>query len=326
MPPRKRVLDLRTPFQLLAKRQSRCLPALQGAKFAQLALAQQPFDRLLLNQSPLYGLSRERFIGQGGCFEPALLSSPRSLAGAILLENRIQYTPFEDELIWTATDRSEPDCRLEDLRTYTTSVFHEQNHRLLWRFLPPPERGQEFERRALNFCESLVVVTDMVLSDRLERKISHALYLSGAIYDPGAATFRSRSPHRKQALLATMYSTYLNLEGFSPKQIPVLCRMLFGSARSTQDAIERALRLDRRFVERTNPVWQQRNSLTIGRHFESQRKSVLSRKPKTTTSRPPCPAESPPQLLALPDDPIQHGPASFWAERWFQHMQLLENL
>ncbi len=275
---------------------------------SKLALPQQPFDSLLLARSPLYRRSREQFLAQKGVLDPALLSSPRSLSGAILLENRIQYSPTEAELLWTAQETRESIERLLELRTFTTSVFHEQSHRLLWSFLPPPTRGAESIRRYLNFIESLVVMTDMALSDALGPTLARPLYLVGSIYDPGSmARKAARSkPEYRRYLLAAMHATYLNLELYNPADIERIIPALFGKSSLVVRATRRALNLDRQFVLQTNPIWQHRNQKAIEAFFRKQ-----DRLAPTSRGR-----------LDLPDDPFQHGHSVFWAERWLDEMAI----
>ena len=274
-----------------------------------LAAPQQPFDSLLLARSPLYRRSRERYLAQGGALEPALLSSPRSLAGAILLENRIQYSPIEAELVWTARDPRENPARLLDLRTYTTSLFHEQSHRLLWPLLPPPPLESASIRSYLNFVESLVVMADMALSDSLPPGLARSLSLVGSIYDPGTTIRRTlRSPRDyRRYLLAAMHATYLNLELYDPSDIERIIRALFGGDAPIRRAAARALNLDRQFVLGTNPVWQRRNRQAILAHFTAAARGR---------------GTAPGSLLDLPDDPFQHGIASLWAERWLDEMKV----
>jgi len=272
------------------------------------ALAQQPFDTLILARSPLYRRSREKFLAQKGTLEPALLSSPRSLSGAILLQNRIQYSPTEAELLWTAQDSRERAERLLELRTFTTSVFHEQSHRLLWPFLPPPALEAESVRRYLNFIESLVVITDMALSDALGPTLARPLYLVGSIYDPGSTArkvARSKSEYRRY-LLAAMHATYLNLDLYDPADIERIIPALFGRSSLITRATRRALNLDRQFVLQTNPIWQHRNRKAIEQFFREQDRS-------TPASR---------GRLDLPEDPFQHGLSVFWAERWLDEMAI----
>ena len=264
-----------------------------------LELAGQPFDRLLLNLSPLYRRSRELFLRFDGTFEPHLHSSPRSLASLSLVSRHIEYSPVEREMVWTATDQIESSTRPErllDLRTWVTGVFHEQNHRILWRVLPPaPKRAGEALRRYLHFAESLVVMLDMKLADGIPAEISHALYQAGSIYDPGTESRRELERLFKDtkkveryhwnALQAACEATFLNLELFSPAEIAPHVEMLFPLESAPRPrrgpslirrSAERALRLDRLFVESTNPQWLRKHG--------SKASELLAR---TQTSRSP---------------------------------------
>jgi hypothetical protein len=240
-----------------------------------------PFDRLLLQNSPLYRKSRELFLQLGGTHTATLLSSPRSLGSLSLVHMEIQYSPLEEELLWTANDAYElkhrPE-RLLDLRTWVTSLFHEQNHRILWNVLPPvPTRNEEALRQYFHFAESLVVMLDMALADRLEAQIAQSLYQVGAIYDPGTElerqlkkTDRKRSGlFHKNALHAAQEATFLNLELCEPQEIQFFLGSLFPADAfpkipktppGLERAIARALRLDRQFVEQTNPEWLVRHA------------------------------------------------------------------
>lgn len=257
---------------------------------------QQPFDRLLLKLSPLYRRSRELFLKQGGRLEPALLSSPRSLSGAILLENHIQYSPIADELFWLTQNKLESPQRIFELRTLTTSLFHEQNHRILWNFLPGTPLHPSSIRKYLNFIESLVIATDMALSDSLASQVSHSLYSVGCIYDPGTP-IRKSLPKKKdyqRYLLSALHATYLYLELYPTRDIERITTAIFGNKNWVKKACQRALQLDRQFTLKTNPIWQSRNSLEIKQFLEKR------------TDR----------SLELPDDPFQYGIASFWGEKW----------
>ncbi|NDD91224.1 hypothetical protein EBZ37_03975 [bacterium] len=291
MKPSAEARQLRSAVSLLARH--------QPARSHRLALAEQPFDSLLLHASSLYLRSREKALQARCTFEPSMLSSPRSLGGAILLENKIQYSPIQTELLFAALHPLEQGRRLSVLRTYTTSVFHEQSHRLLWQFLPHPSAQPDSIRRYLNLCESLVVMTDMALSDSLDSKLAKSLYLIGSIYDPGTSIrkkLRTRLQYRRY-LLAAMYATYLNLELYHPKDITQILDALFMKDSACRQACLRALRLDRQFVEKTNPIWQHRNRKAIHRFLA----------PKGLQ-------------LDLPEEPFQMGIATLWAERWLDYL------
>ena len=147
----------------------------------------QPFDLQLLGLSSLYTKSRELCLKSHCRFTPSFVSSARTLSSASLLDQQIHYSPIEDELIWAATDplQKKLETHLLTLRTYSTSIFHEQNHRILWPILPPPPPGSEKLRKYLNFVESLVVTADMALGDELTPPVARFFHLTGVTYDPG---------------------------------------------------------------------------------------------------------------------------------------------
>lgn len=186
--PKRDAAILRDGIALLAAH----IPRRTAKEISENALHEQPFDALLLRFSPLFRQSRQLFLKQGGRYFPTLLSSPRTLSSPKLLEQTIEYSPIERELIWSATDPIESKSvrleRLFETRAYTTSLFHETNHRILWKFLPPPPplgKTGSAVSRYLNFVESLVVTLDMALGDELGPELSQVLYLAGVTYDPG---------------------------------------------------------------------------------------------------------------------------------------------
>lgn len=259
------------------------------------ALPGQAFDGFYLEMSPLFRRSREIYRGSGGKFEARLVTSARSLSSDILLENRIQYSPTEDELLWCATDPAESrnDEGLLRLVTYSTSVFHEQSHRILWKTLPPPaDRSEAGLSRYLNFVEAVVVGIDMALGDELGPQLSSLGYLSGTLYDPGSyAKFRTRREKRNYLQLA-IRTTYLALELFEkpkirralkawlPAWLPTL------APEAADHAVARALRLDPAFVRITNLLWQEKHLPAVGAKFKPARTGglVLERDPEIWVS------------------------------------------
>jgi len=137
----------------------------------------------------------------------------------------------------------------------------------------------------LHFAESLVVMLDMALADSLPRAFSEALYQVGSIYDPGAPWLddlrKSGLPARRaqryhwNALQAACEATFLNLELFDPAQIPGHITNMFpaecapptarGRPSLITRAARRALRLDRLFVEQTNPEWLRKHGTKAGK-------------------------------------------------------------
>ena len=284
----------------------RLLESARTGRPPKLVLPCQPFDTELLALSPLFRRSRARYLEAGGTFCATLVSSPRTLSSPILLEPRIEYSPIEPELLWSASDPGEARrrARLLELRGYVTSTFHEQNHRLLWRELPAPATDATSLRRYLNLAESLVVATDMALGDQLGFDLASLFYLTGSIYDPGSGARADAGSARqyRNYLQACVHATYLVLEGFTPRDLPRAISALFpGLGPLAARAAHRSAQLSRSFVDFTNPVWQKRHQSRLREHF--------SRGPKR-------------ERLKLSHDPMDHGPAYMLGERWFAGLGL----
>jgi hypothetical protein len=266
--------------------------------------AEQPFDDLLLSMSPLYRKSRQLYLDSKGVFRSLLVSSPRTLSSPTLLEPLIQYSPLETEMIWSATDPAQRQnaSHLLTLRTYMGSLFHEQNHRTLWKILPPPPSDASGIRKYLNFAESLVIAADQALGDELGPQLARKFYLTGTIYDPGSnirALGLSRREYRNYLQAAT-HATYLNLEFYDPEQIGKGIAALFPSlGKLSERAAQRSGNLDRAFVWKTNPAWQSKHRAKVAR--------VLS---------------SPQEKLVLPDDPMDNRLQYLLAEKWFEALGL----
>jgi hypothetical protein len=244
----------------------------------------QPFDRELLEWSRLFRRSRELYAGLGGRFESSLVSSPRTLSSAILLEPRIEYSPIERELVWAATDPAESrdPAHFLTVRTYCASLFHEQNHRILWRMLPPPSPGRASVRRYLHLAEALVIASDMALADELEPARAELLYHCGPIYSRGTDLGKlvrsgklSRREYRNY-LHATAYITYLLLERVDDRELEAAIPRLFPQldARLRERAYLRAGNLDPSFIEVTNPAWQQKHGHRVAQALAQGRTSV----------------------------------------------------
>ncbi len=270
-----------------------------------LALAGQPFDSFLLRNSKLFRRSRELYLGQAGVFEAALVSSPRTLGSDILLENRIEYSPIENELVWSATDplQKKRFDHLLQIRTYSTSLFHEQNHRVLWRHLPPAPKSSAGLRRYLHLAESLVIAADMALGDELGPQLSRNLWLTGVTYDPGTDVRQATKSRRiyRNYLQACAYATYLHLELFDAEDIPGAIAALYPMPGNLAErAAIRAGNLDRSFIVNTNLFWQEKNRGGI-------RKALASRRGAS---------------LKLPDDPRDNRLHYLVMERWLDLLGL----
>jgi hypothetical protein len=270
-------------------------------------LPEQPFDACLLAWSPLYRRSRRMYVEGGGEFRAALQSSPRTLGSPALLSQRIEYSPIESELVWAATDPRQRGGagrrHLLELRGYSSSLFHEQNHRILWRYLPPAPSDPEHLRRYLNFAESLVIALDMALGDELGPRIALLFYLSGVTYDRGTDLRLGKISRRayRNYLQAALHATYLNLELFDPDDIPRAIEALFpGLGPLAARAARRSGGLDRGFISRTNRVWQRNHRAEVRRVLGGNAGAALR----------------------LPGDPMYNREQYLFAERFFERFGL----
>ncbi|MBC7691995.1 MAG: hypothetical protein H7222_09505 [Methylotenera sp.] len=251
-----------------------------------LALQGQPLDSVLLTLSPLFRESREVYLRQGCEFEPALITSPRSLSSVSLVKAKIQYSPIAEELMWAATDPNQKNdpSHLMMLITFTTSLYHEQNHRILWNLLPPPPLGDpEALRRYLNFAESLVITLDMALGDELGPALASLFYLTGVTYDPGTVakrdlmkTQKKNSPSAAKRLYrnylqAALHSTFLHLELYNADNVEAAIQKLFPTLGDfALRATRRSANLDSMFINLTNPDWQEMHGKTVVKALQKQ--------------------------------------------------------
>jgi hypothetical protein len=291
-----------------------------------LALPGQPLDTHLLSISPLFKKSRQAYLETGGDFEAALISSPRSLSSVSLVQAKIQYSPIHDELLWAGTDarqKNDPQ-HLMMLITFTTSLFHEQNHRILWRLLPPPpEADKGALRRYLNFAESLVITLDMALGDELGPKLASLFYFSGATYDPGTtvkfdigpSTAKNKRVYRNY-LQAALHATYLNLELYNAENIENGIHSLFPTLGAlAARAAKRSANLDPMFINLTNPEWQNLHWKTVIRALHDLHASSGPSRESSQTAMP-----SP--VLLIPDHPLENHFQYLYAEKMFDLLGL----
>lgn len=276
-------------------------------------LPEQPCDSLLMQKSVLYRRSRARFIENGGTFHSTLLSSPRSLSSIGLIENHIDYSPVATELEWALTDKLQKKDKkhFETVRSFVTSVFHEQNHRILWRFLSdhhfacPSSKGAA--HRYLNFVESLVVMIDWALGDELGPKLGHEIYFKGPIYNPGSDFMNPKKLTKREyrnALHAGLHATYLHLEGIHPADLAPCLAVAFPIMNKTRLAkiAERTKLIDPLFVNVTNPVWQKKHVSTVMKTFRPKKADI--------------------SIELMKRDTRYHPQAYLIAEKWFEHCGL----
>lgn len=234
-------------------------------KYNSLALEEQVFDLQLLSYSPVYRESRELYLALGGKFKASICSTMRGLSTQDLFKDEIQYSPSLSEWIWFKDYGHALSDAKEEIQALTRfneiSVFHEQNHRIIWRLLPPApaesERADLF--RYYNFAESLVVTLDLVFADQMGKKLSQSLENLKVIYRPGGVDsyFRKSKAEYRQYLMAIMASTYFVLDGMhSADVLTAVNYVLPGQRNTNKAAVKRGLELSEIFTQVTNPQWQ----------------------------------------------------------------------
>lgn len=239
------------------------LASLPIKKYNDLYIDQYPFDSQLLNTSRLYRQSRKFYLSLGGVCKPKVSSMMRSLSAQDLFKDEIDYTPSMSEMMWFKDHVHEvenPDLQIKALKYFNeNSLYHEQNHRVLWRLLPPAPKERTALRRYLNFAESLVVTLDLALGDELGLKISLPLERMGLLYRPSAGDGwhkKSKSIYRKY-LLSLLCTTYYALELINHKDILKAVDYIFpGQKLMNKAAFHRGLELSQLFTMNTNPQWQ----------------------------------------------------------------------
>lgn len=259
---------------LIDARQLNAIPCLR--RHADLCLYEYPFDHQLLSLSALYRESRKQYIELGGRFHPRISSTMRSLSAQDLFADEIDYTPAATEIDWFAKntrdvyDPAEEVTALE--RFNTISVFHEQNHRILWRILPPAPKKERDLNRYLNFAEALVVMLDLALADQIGPKLSPAFERMKVIYRTGrvAKAWCQSTAIYREYLMATLCATYLILELVNPDDVQAAVDFILpGRKKMNRDAVARAFDISELFTRITNREWQERYWKVAGKKLKT---------------------------------------------------------
>ncbi len=248
-------------------------------KYQKFAIPEYPFDNQLLTASSLYRQSRKSYLALGGQFTPKVCSMMRGLSSQDLFKNQIDYTPSMSEMMWFQKhpkDVTEPVEQMQALARFNEiSVYHEQNHRVIWQLLPPAPTKSPTEwrdlSRYLNFAESLVVTLDLALGDELGPKFSPVFQRLNLIYRHGGQNkwiFESKQNDRKY-LLALLATTYYALEWMHTDDIlKAVNYVLPNQIKINRAAVVRGLELSELFTRVTNPEWQQRNLETSSKKLK----------------------------------------------------------
>lgn len=235
-------------------------------KFADLVIPEFPFDLQLLNASPLYRKSRELYLDLGGRYFPRVCSTMRGLSTQDLFKDEIDYPPLLSELKWFVekgaifSDASEEIAAL--IRFSEISLFHEQNHRIIWRLLPRCPQQEADVCRYLNFAEALVVTLDMAMSDQLGMKFSGAFERMKIIYHPGGVDRYSKKPNKdcRNYLRGILATAYYEMETMHPDDVlKAVDYVLPGQKNINRAAVQRGQQLSELFTRVTNPEWQKLN-------------------------------------------------------------------
>jgi hypothetical protein len=239
-------------------------------KYDKLLLEEYPFDNQLLNLSRLYRESRRLYCAIGGTFKATVCSTLRGLSAQDLFKDEIAYTPSWSELHWFkdhAHETYSPKVEIDSLTLFNgISLFHEQNHRIIWRLLPPPPAEERALCRYLNFAESLVVILDLALGDEIGEKLSPAFERMKVIYRPGG---KNKWKAERKYSLSLLCSTYFALEMINYEDIlNAVDYILPNQKEMNRAAVRRGLELSELFTRVTNPLWQERYWKTAHQKLE----------------------------------------------------------
>jgi hypothetical protein len=231
-----------------------------------LILYEYPFDGQLLSLSSLYRKSRKLFCSLGGVYSAKICSTMRSLSAHDLFADEIEFTPSASEILWFKDHFHEvvdPELEIETLLRFNEiSIFHEQNHRIVWRLLPPAPQEKRDLCRYLNFAESLVVILDLALGDEIGKKYSPIFEKLRVIYRPGGQHKwfeESTKEIYRNYLLALMCTTYFALELINYEDILAAVNFVLPNQKKiNREAVTRGLELSELFSRITNPQWQER--------------------------------------------------------------------
>lgn len=232
-------------------------------KHAKNFLPEYPFDAQLLTLSSLYRHSRKSYLQLGGTFAARVCSTMRSLSAQDLFADHIDYSPIFSELTWFkdhSHEVADPEGMLKALSSFSEiSLYHEQNHRILWRLLPPAPAEEADFCRYLDFAESLVVTLDLALGDELGKVLSPLFEKIKVIYRPGGEhkwSSQSRAEYRKY-LHGLLFTTYLTLRLTEPADIPAAVDYVVDAPKKmNKEASRRGQELSELFTFNTNQQWQ----------------------------------------------------------------------
>ncbi|MBL7713923.1 MAG: hypothetical protein JNL01_00560 [Bdellovibrionales bacterium] len=224
---------------------------------------QAPMDLEMLAEFPLFLKSRKLFLKLGGSFNKAVVSCLRSLNTDEVIRKQITYSPIEDELVWIASQkwkkRANEDRAWECVRQFGLVLYHEQNHKILWSLVAPPkDRTPASMRKYVNWCESVVVCLDQLLSDQVGGNFSGILKQLLILYHSAKPYGKDFPISERQRLEVMLVGTYYILQGMTrPLAEEIVLQSFPNLPKAPLKKLARSVvQLNPRFVLETNPKWQ----------------------------------------------------------------------
>jgi hypothetical protein len=239
-------------------------PGLELGLEPPLALDEHMLDRELLQLSALYAQSRTLFLNCGGSYRFELASKSRSIMTSGVIEECVPVSPVYREVLWCARSskisRQERE-RADFLFECVTPLFHEQNHRILWRVLPAPANESDAcWRKYLVFCESVVVALDYLISMELGKGVGDFFGRVGCLYYWDSAQRNKCGMNEKelpQKISLFVYAVFCALTGVP--QASIVQQLLHRApSKWVLDVVKTTSELSRGFVNKAHLQWQER--------------------------------------------------------------------
>lgn len=275
------------------------LPATR--RYHELVVEEYPFDAQLLHLSRLYRRSRQLYVAMGGAFAPRLSSMERSLSEQDLFTSEIEFAPALTEMLWFKDHHvgfMTPGTAVAALRRFlNTSLFHEQNHRILWRLLPSPPPGKQGLIRYFNLAESLALTLDVALADEVGESSTMFHRLNVLYRRANDRDWQGQTrANRRRYLLAVFYAMYCRLEivGRPPQIRKGVAEVLPDQDAINRKAVRRSFEIEDSFMTQTIPRWRRF-------HWSTARRKLMRARQHASTTTP----------LRLPTDPFAPTPDLF---------------
>lgn len=244
-----------------------------------LEVKNQIFDRFMLYSYPLYLKSRQLAIENDCKFEHIHSDIAFQLIENTLLTKRIQIVPLENECRWAAFDlQYKNSLHIMHVLHNISSVFHEQNHRILWSLLPKCSQGGRALKNYLNFAESMTMTLDYALAHKIQPKMAWFLQLIGVSYR--GAHFRKHSNDKKNYsdfLVAFCIGQLMYFDFYKKRDVKKFLKEKFpNQADIISDAVDMAFTIESEFNTETNHQWQMKYKKDCEKFLVRKSKNTLN--------------------------------------------------